>query len=70
MKNNNRPDPNVDSEDENSEDFVDFETGASVPTVPKFGVPSFSWGGLDNGQRMKGKGSVGIVDTCRSFEQE
>ena len=39
----------------------------STTSTPKFGVPCFNWGGIDNGHRMKGEIPVGVADTSRSL---
>ena len=42
----------------------------SHPTqVVTFGVPSFIWGGLDNGRRIKGECRVGVEDTIPTIVQ-
>ena len=65
-------------EEEEDEEEIDLEM-ESVPiatvygntssntSTPKFGVPCFNWGGLDNSHRIKGEIPVGIADTSRSL---
>ena len=53
----------LDDDDDDNDDDFDLETNAAAPdgssgaaaavAPPKFGVPSFNWGGHDNGLKMK-----------------
>jgi len=64
--------------EEDDEEEIDLEIG-SIPIAeingntnnttftPRFGVPCFNWGGLDNGHRLKGEIPVGVADTSRSL---